>query len=239
VKKFAILWLLLCANAYADVSFGTGEAPDCDIAKAYAVSDAIERYAEKEFEVKKQHICRERNAEGIDCEYVKKTEVESAGTLKKVITEKIKPKKSKFVDTCVVEVKVEIEPSRQLAGDIENASNFAVNGQRYKFDVITKEPLYVYLFSVYGDKMHQMYPYDGIKTNLIDGKLVLPNGIWWNADIMSNDPESKDTLMAIFSKVKITFRSSMTRDEIYRQISSVPINARRVVYHNFVIKRRI
>jgi hypothetical protein len=87
--------------------------------------------------------------------------------------------------------------------------------------------------------MHQMYPYDGIKTNLIDGKLVLPNGIWWNADIMSNAPESKDTLMAIFSKVKITFRSSMTRDEIYRQISSVPINARRVVYHNFVIKRRI
>ena len=87
--------------------------------------------------------------------------------------------------------------------------------------------------------MNQMYPYDGIKSNLIDGKLVLPNGIWWNADIMSNDPQSKETLMAIFSKVKITFRSSMTRDEIYRQISSVPINARRVVYHNFVIKRRI
>ena len=41
--------MVLCANAYADVSFGTGEAPDCDLAKAYAVSDAIERYAEKEF----------------------------------------------------------------------------------------------------------------------------------------------------------------------------------------------
>ena len=234
MKKFAILWLLLCANAYADVSFGTGESEDCNIAKALAVNDAIERYAEKEFEVKKQHICRERNAEGIECEYVKKTEIESAGTLKKVLSEKVKQKK----DVCVVEVKVLLEQSRQLAGDIENASNIAVNGERYKFDVITKEPLYVYLFSVYGDKMHQMYPYDGIKSNLIDGKLVLPNGIWWNADIMSNEPQSKDTLMAIFSKVKITFRSSMTRDEIYRQISSVPINARRVVYHNFVIKRR-
>ena len=235
MKKFAILWLVLCANAYADVSFGTGEAPDCELAKAFAVSDAIERYAEKEFEVKKQQICRERNAEGIECEYVKKTEIESAGTLKKVLSEKVKQKK----DVCVVEVKVELDQSRPLAGDIENASNFAVNGQRYKFDVITREPLYVYLFSVYGDKMHQMYPYDGIKSNLIDGKLMLPNGIWWNADIMSDDPESKDTLMAIFSKVKITFRSSMTRDEIYRQISSLPINARRVVYHNFVIKRRI
>jgi hypothetical protein len=234
VKKFAILWLLVCVNAYADVSFGTGESEDCNIAKALAVNDAIERYAEKEFEVKKQHICRERNAEGIECEYVKKTEIESAGTLKKVLTEKVKQKK----DICVVEVKVELDQSRPLAGDIENASNFAYNGQKYPFDVITREPMYVYLFSVYDDKMHMMYPYDGIKSNLLHGKLTLPNGIWWQADIMSNAPESKDTLMAVFTKVKITFGSSMTRDEIYRQISSVPINARRVVYHNFVIKRR-
>jgi len=234
VKKFAILWLLVCVNAYADVSFGTGESENCNIAKALAVNDAIERYAEKEFEVKKQHICRERNAEGIECEYVKKTEVESAGTLKKVLSEKVKQKK----DICVVEVKIELDPSRPLAGDILNASNFAYNGQRYPFDLITKEPLYVYLFSVYGDQMHMMYPYDGIKSNLIDGKLALPDGIWWQADIMSDAAESKDTLMAIFTKYKITFRSSMTRDEIYRQIASVPINARRVVYHNFVIKRR-
>jgi len=234
VKKFAILWLLVCVNAYADVSFGTGESEDCNIAKALAVNDAIERYAEKEFEVKKQHICRERNAEGIECEYVKKTEVESAGTLKKVLSEKVKQKK----DICVVEVKIELDPSRPLAGDILNASNFAYNGQRYPFDLITKEPLYVYLFSVYGDQMHMMYPYDGIKSNLIDGKLALPDGIWWQADIMSDAAESKDTLMAVFTKYKITFRSSMTRDEIYRQIASVPINARRVVYHNFVIKRR-
>jgi hypothetical protein len=234
VKKFAILWLLVCVNAYADVSFGTGESEDCNIAKALAVNDAIERYAEKEFEVKKQHICRERNAEGIECEYVKKTEVESAGTLKKVLSEKVKQKK----DICVVEVKIELDPSRPLAGDILNASNFAYNGQRYPFDLITKEPLYVYLFSVYGEQMHMMYPYDGIKSNLIDGKLALPDGIWWQADIMSDAAESKDTLMAVFTKYKITFRSSMTRDEIYRQIASVPINARRVVYHNFVIKRR-
>lgn len=234
MKKFAILWLLVCVNAYADVSFGTGESEDCNIAKALAVNDAIERYAEKEFEVKKQHICRERNAEGIECEYVKKTEVESAGTLKKVLSEKVKQKK----DICVVEVKIELDPSRPLAGDILNASNFAYNGQRYPFDLITKEPLYVYLFSVYGDQMHMMYPYDGIKSNLIDGKLALPDGIWWQADIMSDAAESKDTLMAVFTKYKITFRSSMTRDEIYRQIASVPINARRVVYHNFVIKRR-
>jgi hypothetical protein len=141
-------------------------------------------------------------------------------------------------DVCVVEVKVLLEQSRQLAGDIENASNFAYNGHKYPFDVITREPLYVYLFSVYDDKMHMMYPYDGIKSNLLHGKLTLPDGIWWQADIMSDAAESKDTLMAVFTKVKITFGSSMTRDEIYRQISSVPINARRVVYHNFVIKRR-
>jgi hypothetical protein len=231
VKKIAILWLLLCANAYADVSFGTGEADDCSIAKAFAISDAIERYAEKEFEVRKQHICRERNAEGVECEFIKKTEVETAGTLKKVLSEKVKQKK----DICVVEVKVELEQSRQLAGEID-ASTRAYDGQRYKFTVITKEPLYVYLFNVYDDKMHIMYPYDGIKSNLTDGKLTIPRE--WNAYVLDGATESKETLMAVFTKVKITFGSSMTRDEIYRQISSVPINARRVVYHNFVIKRR-
>lgn len=235
MKKIAILWLLLCTNSYADVSFGTGESTDCNIAKAYAVSDAIERYAEKEFEVKKQHICRERNADGIECEYVKKTEVESAGILRKVLSEQTKQKR----DVCVVEVKIELDQNKPIMGDVENASNFAVAGKKYPFDVITKEPLYVYLFSVYDDKMHMMYPYKGIQNNLIDGKLTLPNGIWWQADMVDpNAVESKDTLMVVFTKYKITFGSSMTRDEVYRQISSVPINARRVVYHNFVIKRR-
>lgn len=230
MKKFVILCLVACTNVYADVSFGTGEDKDCNIAKASAVSDALERYAEKEFEVKKQYVCKERNAEGIECQYIKKTEVESAGTLKKILSETIKDRR----DSCIVEVKIEVEQGRQLAGDILNAQETALDGKLYRFDVITKEPLYVYLFSVYGDKMHLMYPYDG-KSNLVDGKLTLPRG--WQAVVPDGVSESKETLMAVFTKHKITFRSSMTRDEIYRQISSVPIYSRRVVYHNFVIRR--
>lgn len=231
MKTLAILCLAVCTNVYADVSFGTGEDRDCNIARASAISDALENYAVKEFEVKKQYVCKERNAEGIECQYIKKTEIESAGTLRKVLNETVKDKR----DSCVVEVKIEVEQGRQLAGDILNAQEIALDGKLYRFDVITKEPLYVYLFSVYGDKMHLMYPYDGIKSNLIDGRLTLPRG--WHAVVPDGINESKETLMAVFTKHKITFRSSMTRDEIYRQISSVPIYSRRVVYHNFVIRR--
>ena len=44
MKKFAILWLLLCANAYAEVSFGTGESEviGCGSVQRYPVFDVAD-----------------------------------------------------------------------------------------------------------------------------------------------------------------------------------------------------
>ena len=226
--------LLFSSNAYAlDVSFGTGEDKDCTIAKAYAISNAIDYYAEKEFEVIKRQTCRETNSTGVSCEFIKRTEVESNGILKKVLNEKVKRNRN----TCIVEVKIEIEPSRILRGDIINAKEIAIDGERYNFDVVTKEPLYVYLFNAYDNKIKVMYPYDN-SSNLLHGVLKLPDNNWWQADLPKGVDQSEETVMAVFSKEKISFGKHMDKDEIYRQIASMPMYSRRVVYHNFVIKRR-
>jgi hypothetical protein len=82
-----------------------------------------------------------------------------------------------------------------------------------------------------------MYPYEN-RSNLLHGKLALPDGIWWQADLPKGINESNETLMAVFSKEKISFGNNMDKDEIYRQIASMPMYSRRVVYQNFVIKRR-
>jgi len=226
--------LLFSSNAYAlDVSFGTGEDKDCNIAKAFAINNALEYYAEKEFEVKKRHTCREVNSDGVVCEFIKRTEVESNGVLKKVLNEKVKRNRN----TCIVEVKIEIEQSRILRGDIVNAKEIAIDGERYNFDVVTKEPLYVYLFNAYENKIKLMYPYDN-SSNLLHGTLRLPDNNWWQADLPKGMNQSEETVMAVFSKEKISFGKTMDKDEIYRQIASMPMYTRRVVYHNFVIKRR-
>ena len=226
--------LLISGSAYAsDVEFGTGEHNDCNIAKAYAVNNALERYAGKEFEVIKRHTCRETNSTGVSCDFIKRTEIETVGVLKKVVSQKVKNNRH----TCVVEVKIEVEKARPLAGDIVNAKEIAVDGTRYNFDIVTKEPLYVYLFNAYDNKIKLMYPYEN-RSNLLHGKLALPDGIWWQADLPKGIDESNETLMAVFSKEKISFGNNMDKDEIYRQIASMPMYSRRVVYQNFVIKRR-
>ena len=234
MKYIFILWLVVSANAYSsELSFGIGEHKDCGVAKAFALNNALEHYAEKEFEVIKRNTCREVNANGVQCEFIKRTEVETSGTLKKILNEKVK----KNNNSCVVEVKIQVEKARPLAGDIVNAKELAIDGERYKFDVLTKEPLYVYLFNAFDNKMKLMYPYDN-RSNLLHGTLTLPDGIWWQADLPKGANESQETLMAVFSKEKITFGSSMDKEQIYRQIASMPMYSRRVVYHNFVIKRR-
>jgi hypothetical protein len=221
-------------NVYAlDISFGTGEDKDCNIARAFAINNAIDHHAEKEFEVIKRQTCRETNSTGVSCEFIKRTEVESNGVLKKVLNERVRKNKH----TCLVDVKIEIEPSRILRGDIINAKEIAIDGERYNFDIITKEPLYVYLFNAYQNTIKLMYPYDN-SSNLLHGSLSLPDGNWWQADLPKGVNQSEETLMAVFSKEKISFGKHMDKDEIYRQIASMPMYSRRVVYHNFVIKRR-
>lgn len=233
--NFALLCALMSTNALAlDVSFGTGEDTDCDVARAFAVKDALQRYAEQEFAVNKRNICTEKNAQGVDCTYVRSIETDSVGSLKKILTEKRKQGK----DTCVVEVKVEVEKARQLLGEVKVKDSFSA-GSMFNFEVFTQEPLYVYVFNKHGaNGISMLYPLEDNRNNLVDGRLDIPDHVAFTAALRPGVAKSKETLMIVFTRHKISFARSSSRKEVFEVISSVPRYSRRIVYHNFVIERR-
>jgi anti-anti-sigma regulatory factor len=233
--KLALLCTLMSTSAYAlDVSFGTGEDVDCDVARSFAVKDALQRYAEQEFAVNKQKVCTEKNAEGVDCTYIRSIETDSVGSLKKILSEKRKQGK----DTCVVEVKVEVEKARQLLGQVKAQDSYRA-GEAFRFEVFTQEPLYVYVFNMYNvNSISMLYPLEDNRNNLVDGRLELPDHVAFTAALSPGVVKSKETLMTVFTRHKISFERASTRKDVFDVISSVPRYSRKIVYHNFVIERR-
>lgn len=234
MKKFALLCSALISTSVfaSSIEFGTGEDADCEIARALAVNNALERFSEKEFEVNKKQICRERNAEGIDCQYSKEIATEVAGTLKKVLKEKVKENRHQ----CVVEVKVEIEKARPFFGQVK-AKEVITAGKKFDFEVFTQEPLYVYVFNIHNNQISMLFPISN-KGNIVDGRMELPENISFLATLPPQTNESKETLMVVFTKHKITFKRPMTKQDVYTTVASIPAYSRKIVYHNFVIQRR-
>ena len=49
---------------------------------------------------------------------------------------------------------------------------------------------------------------------------------------------SKESIMVLFTKHRVTFKNQLTEKDIYDTIASIPVHSRKIVYHNFVIVRR-
>jgi hypothetical protein len=233
--KFALLCALVSSSAYAlDVSFGTGEDVDCEVAKSFAVKDALQKYAEHEFSVSKQNVCTEKNAEGVECTYIRSIETDSVGSLKKILSEK----KKQGRNSCVVEIKIEVEKAKQLLGYIKSQNSYKA-GDAFHFEVFTQEPLYVYVFNLYNvNSISMLYPLEDNRNNLVDGRLELPDHVAYTAALSQGVFKSKETLMTVFTRHKISFARVSTRKDVFDVISSVPRYSRKIVYHNFVIERR-
>ena len=228
--------LLLSGTAIAsDVSFGTGEDRDCSLARALAIKDAIESYSKQEFDFMQTQECSEKNVSGINCTFNKQLQTEVAGTLKRVVTETQKEKK----DLCVVEVKVELEKARTFFGDVTGDSSvYAVSVMNFK--ITTYERLYVYIFNVYNrSRVELLYPKHNTNTNLVDGVLKAEMlNTEFRTYLEPQSEYSKESIMVLFTKHRVTFKNQLTEKDIYDTIASIPVHSRKLVYHNFVIVRR-
>lgn len=228
---FVLLWGTTLAS---EVSFGTGEDPDCNLAKNYAIQNAIERFAEQEIDVTKKHTCQEINGK-IDCSYRKTIESETSATFKKLLSEKVKKKK----DLCVVEVKVELEKPRVFQVSVKTKDFFFTN-ENLELFITTREPLYVYVFNIYHqEKVTKLYP-SGNNHTLVNGNQNVPSTdeVRFSTYLFNMEKFSEETLLVLFTKHKITFKRDLTKVELDDIIKSIPPYSRRVVYHNYVIKRR-
>jgi hypothetical protein len=226
--------ILIPSLAFADVSFGTGEDKNCEIARAMAVRDALEAHSGIEFDYIKKESCTERNTK-IDCTFKKDFDTNSSGTLKKVLKEDVKQKK----DVCVVEVKVEIEPTKTLFVNLELKDKY-MEGEALEFKVYAGEPVYLYVFNV-GKKVELIFPTSQVDflSNLIDTEFVFPGSDRATYMLYSESGNTvKGQLVFLFTKHKMFDRRVWTKTELDDIIRSMPAFSRKVVYNDIIIQRR-
>ena len=226
--------LLIPSLCFADISFGTGEAKDCELAKALAVRDALESYAGAEFDYTKKQSCIEKNDKQ-DCSFQKDMDVDTGGTLKRIISENVKKQK----DGCIVETKIEVEISRSLYVTFDGDSIFE-DGEPLKFRVFAGEPVYFYLF-VNGKKPELIFPSEevGLTNNLIDGEFVFPGKKGVNYVLFSESGDSsKEQYVLLFSKQKLFDKRKWSNYKLSDIIKSIPTFSRKVIYYDVQIQRR-
>lgn len=227
---FFLSFVLLAGSALgSEISYGRGESHNCSLARSLAIKNAIENFSEHEVEVSQKQTCREANNQ-INCSFVKDLKTKAGGTLKKVLEEKTVLDKQ----SCVVNVKVEIERAKVFAADVK-ARDFYYAGDKLTFDLSTKEPLYVYIFNIFNfDEVNVLFE----SKEPIIGKLKLPSNKEIVTYLNGTNNVSEEYLVFLFTKHKVTFPKELSKKQVESIIDSVPLYSKKVVFHNFKIIRR-
>ena len=225
--------LLLWGTTFASTSAGQGYDEDCNLAKAMAISNALNSFSKREFEVSERHVCKEIESD-ITCQYQKDLSSQVAGTYKSILSEK----KRKDGDICIVDVTIEIEKARMLKASVKGRKEY-YSGEIFDLALITEEPLYAYVFNDHADGLQILMPPDN-KPLLVRGKYKFSDNkkIKYQVTVYHPYEQSEDTIIVLFTKYKVTFKPRLTKKELYDTIKSIPVFSRRVVYHTVTIKRR-
>lgn len=231
---FALAALILWGTTLAATSRGSAYDERCDVARSLAIKDAIEKYSMREFEASQKHICKEIK-DDINCFYQRELSTEVAGTFKKVLDQKAK----KEDGLCIVNVKIELEKLKALNVDVFGKDKY-LSGDEIELTVRTHEPLYVYIYNDHSSGLQKLYPHLDNKHELVIGTFRLQDHkkIKYQMYVSSPYERSEETLIVVFSKVKLTFKNRLSKIEFYDTIKALPAYSRRVMYHNFVIDRR-
>lgn len=217
----------------ADVSFGTGEGKNCELARAMAIRDALESYSGVEFDYIKKESCSESKS-NIDCTFKKEFDTNSSGTLKRVLSQQVKQNK----DQCVVEIKIEIEPTKSLFVNLDINERF-FDGDPLTFKVYSGEPVYLYVFNV-GKKVELIFPNKQLEvSNLIEQEFVFP-GTDRAQYIMYSDTgnTTKEQFVFLFTKHKLFDSKQWTISSLEEIIRSIPTFSKKVVSYDIFIQRR-
>lgn len=217
---------------------GVGESSDCEIARNLAIKHALEKFAGQEFSHKSRHQCSEKN-HNINCSFEKTLDIDTAGTVKRVVDQKIFQ-----TDKCVVSVTLEVERSKLFDVTVVGKNRY-LSGEPLEFFIETKEPLYLYIFNSYDaglnhKKVELVFPRKEVSQNLVNGKFVFPGTDKFRfLTYVAVGNESKEQLIFLFTKHKLYDNKEWTISELDSMIKSMPAFTRRVVYQDIVIERRL
>lgn len=233
--KLAIFLAILLSwgTTLAATSKGKASDLDCNIAKSLAINNALENFSMREFDVKKNQLCKEIK-DDISCYYQREISSEVSGTFKKVI----KQKTTRSDVICIVEIEILVEKTRTLKGEVSGKQSY-LSGEMLELTIQTKEPLYAYVYNDHPSGLQKLFPHIDVHQ-MINGTFKLEDHkkVKYQLSVAAPYEQSEDTLIVIFSKHKITFKNRLTKKEFYDTIRAVPPYSRKVVYHNIFINRR-
>lgn len=227
-----ILWGTTQASTYTSVGKGVDE--DCSLARALAINDALDKFSMRVFEASKKHVCKEIK-DDITCHYQKEISSEAAGTFKQIISQDKKVED----DLCYLTIKIEVEKTKLLDVQVSGKDRY-MSGDVLDLVIQTTEPLFVYVYNDYSGGLQKLYPHLDNKHELVLGTLKIIDNKDIHYRVYVNDPyeKSSDTLIIVFSKVRLTFKNRLSKNDFYDTIKAVPPFSRRVLYYNIEINRR-
>ena len=241
--KQLLLTTLLCTSAHAlEISYGAGESKfsnekdkrrACVLAENKALDDALLKYAGKEFRVESEQFCVDTK-EHTYCNYIREIDSSTAGTVSAVVDRIQRSDK----DTCYVEVKAEIEKARQLSASVKSKRIY-FTGDAIDVTVTTGEPLYLYVFNLHKKGLDILFPNEYNTNNLIDESFAFSSKDYkFTASLDKGDSLSNETLLFLFTKRRQDIDTrDVTKDNLKDVLKSIPNFEKKLVQHNFVIKR--
>jgi len=109
-------------------------------------------------------------------------------------------------------------------------------GDKFSADIKVGEPLYMYIFNMHKKGVDMLYPNEYNNEALVDDRFELPSNI--TASLDKKDNLSNETLLFLFTKRRqdIDYRD-VSKNTFKELVNSIPVQERKIVQHNFIIKR--
>lgn len=243
MKFLVLLFLLVSYDAHSiQLAFGMGEhsfdnnrqrLAACTIAENKALQDALVKFADRQFTLTQQTKCVD-SKEHAYCDYIKEIDASTSGTIRSVV-DRIKRYSG---NTCLVEIKAEIEPARELLASVKTTRLYQP-GESIDVEISVGEPLYLYIFNLHQQGVDIMFPNQYTNNSLIDDRFVYPGqGVKVEAVLPSGQEVSNETLLFLFTKRRQDFTPDfVTKDSLQTILKSIPVNEKKLVQQHIVIQR--
>ena len=238
-----ILFITMISTANAlEVAFGMGEhsfsndnqrLAACTIAENKALKDALVKFADRQFTVTNQTRCID-SSDHAYCDYIKEIDASTSGSIKSVV-DRVKRYSN---NTCLIEIKAEIEPARQLNASVDSNRFYHV-GDPIDINVKVGRPLYLHVLNLHADGVDILFPNQYNTNSLIDDRFTYPGqGITVKASLPYGIDQANETLLFLFTTRRQDFRPGfVTKDSLETVLESIPVNDKKLVQQHIVIKR--
>lgn len=204
----------------------------CTLAENNALKDALINFSQKQFTATSQSVCHD-SKDNTYCDFIKEIDASTAGTIHSVV-DRVRRTKG---NTCFIEVKVEVEKARQLPVSVDSKRIY-YERDPLNVEVSTDIPVYLHILNLHEKGVDLIFPNKYDDETLIDDRFEFPGDQFEVLATTNGLKESKETLLFVFTKRRQYIDPEISPDQFKQLLESIPVNEKRLIQHNIVIRSR-